>query len=58
MQKASDLQKKYLPKLILSDPSEFESLWTEYVNEFAKLDAKSYEAFVTKVVKDRVAGKW
>ena len=58
VQKASDLQKKYLPKLILSDPSEFESLWTEYVNEFAKLDAKSYEAFVTKVVKDRVAGKW
>lgn len=57
-QKSSDLQRKYLPRLILAKPEEFESIWKEYTAEFHKLDVKGYEAFVTKVVKDRVAGKW
>lgn len=57
-QKSDDLQKKYLPKMILAKPDQFESLWNEYVTEFNKLDKKTYEATVTKVVKDRVAGKW
>ncbi|CAM4464837.1 ABC transporter substrate-binding protein [Paenibacillus tarimensis] len=57
-QKASDLQKKYLPRLILAKPGEFESIWNEYTGEFGKLDAKGYEEFVTKIVKDRAAGNW
>lgn len=57
-QKSDDLQLKYLPKLILAKPADFDSIWNEYVGEFNKLDKKTYEATVTKVVKDRVAGKW
>lgn len=57
-QKAGDLQRKYIPKLVLAAPGEFEALWTEYLNEFKKLNPEVYEAFVTKVVQDRVAGKW
>jgi putative aldouronate transport system substrate-binding protein len=56
--KSDDLQKKYLPKMILESPDKFDSLWNEYLGEFNKLDKKTYEATVTKVVKDRVAGKW
>ncbi|PZD94484.1 ABC transporter substrate-binding protein [Paenibacillus sambharensis] len=57
-QKASDLQKKYLPRLILAAPGEFEAIWNEYVGEFQKLDYKGYEEFVTKIVQDRAAGNW
>lgn len=57
-QKSSELQRKYLPKIILASPDQFESIWNEYVAEFKKLDGKTYEATVTKMVKDRVAGKW
>ncbi|WP_044481845.1 ABC transporter substrate-binding protein [Paenibacillus antibioticophila] len=56
--KADDLQKKYLPKLILDPPSSFDNTWNEYMGEFNKLDKKTYEDTITKAVKDRVAGKW
>lgn len=57
-QKGGDLQKKYIPKLILASPDTFDSIWSEYVAEYNKLGVKEYEAFITNVVKDRVAGKW
>lgn len=57
-QKADDLQLKFIPKLVMAKTAEFDSVWNDYVNEFNKLDKKTYEATVTKVVKDRVAGKW
>ncbi|WP_438446058.1 ABC transporter substrate-binding protein [Gorillibacterium sp. sgz5001074] len=57
-QKSDDLQMKYFPKLVLSKPSEFEAIWTQYAAELGKLDKKAYESTVTKVVKDRVAGIW
>ncbi len=57
-QKASDLQKKYVPKLVLAKPSEFDSIWNDYAGQMGKLDVKGYETFVTKVVQDRIAGKW
>ncbi|MDQ0113509.1 extracellular solute-binding protein [Paenibacillus harenae] len=56
-QKAGDLQQKYFPKLVLSE-GKFESVWNEYLEEFNKLDAAGFEAFMTAKVKDRVAGKW
>ncbi len=58
-QKSSDLQKKYYPKLVFaSSSSQFDSIWTEYTNEFNKLDVAGFEQFVTTKVKERVAGKW
>jgi putative aldouronate transport system substrate-binding protein len=57
-QKADDLKQKYYPKLVLSATDQFEGIWNEYAAEHSKLDSKTYEQTVTKVVKDRAAGKW
>lgn len=56
--KSDDLQRKYLPKLILESPDNFDKVWEEYMVEFSKLDKKRYEDTITQAVKDRVAGKW
>ncbi|MNV96230.1 hypothetical protein D3C71_1912130 [compost metagenome] len=54
-----DLQKKAYPEMILAAGNDkFEKAWSDYVAQASKLDIKGYEAFVTKVVKDRVAGNW
>ncbi|AFC28292.1 family 1 extracellular solute-binding protein [Paenibacillus mucilaginosus 3016] len=57
-QKSQDLQLKYLPKLIMGSPDAFDGTWKEYTTEFGKLDSKTYEETITKVVKNRIAGKW
>ncbi|MUT67497.1 ABC transporter substrate-binding protein [Paenibacillus sp. NEAU-GSW1] len=57
-QKTADVQQKYIPKLVLAAPGDFEKIWNEYVAEYNKNDVKGYEAFITKVVKDRIDGKW
>ncbi|URN96350.1 MAG: ABC transporter substrate-binding protein [Candidatus Pristimantibacillus lignocellulolyticus] len=57
-QKSGDIQQKYFPKIVLSTPDKFESVWNEYVAEINKLDVAGYEAFVTNKVKERVAGNW
>ncbi|KRE97903.1 ABC transporter substrate-binding protein [Paenibacillus sp. Soil766] len=58
-QKMGDLQKKAYPEMILaSGTDKFEKAWSDYVAQASKLDIKGYEAFITKVVKDRVAGNW
>ncbi len=56
--KSDDLQRKHLPTLILEPPSKFEPAWEAYISELNKLDKETYEATITKVVQDRVAGKW
>jgi putative aldouronate transport system substrate-binding protein len=57
-QKMGDLQKKFYPKMILAAPDKFDSVWTEYVTEFNKLDVKKYETTMTKIVQDRINNKW
>lgn len=57
-QKSDDLQKKYLPKMIMESPASFEKTWEEYINELNKLDKATYEKTVTEMVKNRIAGKW
>lgn len=52
-QKRTDLQKKYVPKLVLSSPSDFNKLWDEYVKEFNKLDVKDYEQTMTEEVRKK-----
>ncbi|WP_238649506.1 extracellular solute-binding protein [Paenibacillus piscarius] len=56
--KADDLQRASLPSMILDTPANFNKNWEEYMNQFNKLDKKVYEDFITKAVKDRIAGKW
>ncbi|AET60993.1 extracellular solute-binding protein family 1 [Paenibacillus terrae HPL-003] len=56
--KADDLQRKYLPTMILDTPTNFNKDWDEYMGQFNKLNKKTYEDFITKAVQDRVAGKW
>lgn len=56
--KADDIQRKYLPKMVLESPDQFEPTWNEYMAEMNKLDLKAYEAFITEGVQNRVAGKW
>lgn len=49
--KKTELTKKYFPKLVLEDPSKYESNWEEFMKEFNKLDTAGYEAFVTNEIK-------
>ncbi|MCM3724870.1 ABC transporter substrate-binding protein [Neobacillus cucumis] len=53
-QRSTDLEKKYFPKLVLSSPSQFNSIWNEYVKQYNALDVKAYESTMDKVVKDRI----
>jgi len=46
-----ELTKKYFPRLVLSNPNEFDAIWTEYTNEFGKLDTEAYEKWTTEEVK-------
>lgn len=39
---------KYLPRLILAKPSEFDALWDEYVSELHKIDIAAYTDVVTE----------
>ncbi|GIP18005.1 ABC transporter substrate-binding protein [Paenibacillus montaniterrae] len=52
--KKTEITRKYFPKLVLEDPSKFESNWEEYISEFNKLDTAGYEAFMTAEVKKLV----
>ncbi|KQY94290.1 ABC transporter substrate-binding protein [Paenibacillus sp. Root52] len=56
--KSDDLQKKYLPKMIMESPTSFENTWNEYMGQMNQLNKKTYEDTITQAVKDRVAGKW
>ncbi len=38
----SDIGRSYLPRVILAEPSQFESAWAEYIKELHKCDIKAY----------------
>jgi len=52
--KAEDTYKKFLPKVILGTPGEFEKNWKEYTDALAKTNLKAYEEFVQAGINDRV----
>lgn len=56
--KSDDLQKKYLPKMIMEAPDKFEATWAEYMKEFNKLDKATYEKTMNEMIQNRIAGKW
>ncbi|MFA9458459.1 ABC transporter substrate-binding protein [Halalkalibacter sp. AB-rgal2] len=53
-QRLEDIQRDFFPRLVLSDPSEFDGIWEDYVARVNELDVEGYEAFFTEVVKSRV----
>lgn len=55
--KAEDLYRKYLPRIILARPNQFERLWNEYVTELSKVGLKEYEAYVQEHIDERIR-KW
>jgi len=50
-----DLQREYLPKLVLSKPADYDSVWEEYTQKLQKLDVKGYEQWYTEKIKEAVA---
>ncbi|WP_160692958.1 extracellular solute-binding protein [Clostridium sp. C2-6-12] len=55
MQRMDDIKKKWLPKIIISKTSEFDSNWKEYQTALTtQADIKAYEDALTKEVKRRV----
>ncbi len=55
--KAEDTYVKYLPKVILAKPADFEKTWAEYVDALEKTNLKVYEAFMQAGIDERVK-KW
>lgn len=55
--KAEDLYRKYLPRIILARPAQFETLWNEYVGELNKVGLEEYEKFMKQEIQKRVT-KW
>lgn len=50
-QKMLDAETRYYPRLILAaDEAEFESIWTEFVNEFNSLDLASYQEEIDRQI--------
>lgn len=50
-QKMLDTETKYYPRMILAaDEAEFESIWTEFVNEFNSLDLASYQEEIDRQI--------
>ncbi|MDR0784590.1 MAG: extracellular solute-binding protein [Treponema sp.] len=56
-QKAEELYRKYLPRIILGRPDRFEDLWQEYISELSQVGLEKYEAFYQNAVNERVR-KW
>ena len=46
--------RKYLPQLITCQPSQFESLWTEYVNQMKADGIGKYEAYMQEQLNQRL----
>jgi len=53
--RAEDTYLKWLPKIILADPSEFETLWAQYVEALEACDLDVYEEFVQEGIDQRIA---
>jgi hypothetical protein len=52
--KAELTMKKYLPMVITCPPAQFESLWTEYVNQMQADGIGKYEAYMQEQLDARI----
>jgi len=46
----ADVQREYLPKLVLSKPEDFENIWNQYVAALNRLDIAGYENWYTEKI--------
>lgn len=53
-QKMSDVRRKYLPKLVMAKPADFNKVWNDFVKEFEKTNYKVYEKFKTDMIQWRI----
>jgi len=55
--RAEEVYRKFLPRIILGRPAQFERLWAEYINELGKTGLDKYEAYMQQEVLKRIE-KW
>ena len=55
--RAEEVYRKYLPRIILGRPTQFERLWSEYIAELNKTGLEKYEAYMQQEVNKRIE-KW
>jgi putative aldouronate transport system substrate-binding protein len=55
LQRVDQTMRKYLPKVILAAPADFEKIWAEYVAELKADGIDKYEAYMQDQVNKRVA---
>ncbi len=53
--KAEQTYLKYLPKVILAKPADFEAAWKEYTDALVKTNLKVYEAYVQAGIDERIS---
>jgi len=56
--RAEEVYRKYLPRIILGRPAQFERLWEEYVEELGKTGLDKYEAFMQAEVVNKRIKRW
>ncbi|GHV09006.1 hypothetical protein FACS1894217_12410 [Clostridia bacterium] len=54
-QQMVDMWVKYYPRAIIAKPGEFEGVWTEYLNDFGRINTAAYLEVVDKGIADRIA---
>jgi putative aldouronate transport system substrate-binding protein len=52
--KAEDTFRKFLPRVILAKPADFEKTWKEYTDALGKLNLKAYEDVINQKIAERV----
>ncbi|MCL2878782.1 MAG: extracellular solute-binding protein [Treponema sp.] len=55
--KAQEIYSRYLPRIILGKPEQFDSLWNEYVTALAGAGLDKYEAYMQQGIDNRIQ-KW
>jgi putative aldouronate transport system substrate-binding protein len=55
--RCEELYRKYLPRIILGKPDQFEDLWTEYVSALKDAGVAKYEAYMQSKLDERIK-KW
>jgi len=50
----TDTALQYLPKAILADPKDFESIWAEYVEAISRINVKAYEDAINEGIQERI----
>ncbi|WP_163578915.1 extracellular solute-binding protein [Gracilibacillus saliphilus] len=54
-QQLDDLMKRKFPEIIFANPSEFDSQWEAYTNEFSSLPYEAYEEVIANFVQNKAA---